>query len=151
MERMAAAGMKLTEIAEALGVNYNTLQMYRREFGLPPLSKGRIRGSRHGRWKGGRSVEKRSGYVRVYNGRVYVYEHTLIAEKMLGRPLVQNEVVHHLNGDPADNRPENLRVLSRSEHKLYHLQLEAIGLALLRSGHVRITDSGYELDPDALR
>ena len=51
----------------------------------------------------------------------YVREHILVVEKMLGRPLKDGEVVHHINEDKKDNRPENLMVFaSHSEHMRYH-------------------------------
>ena len=41
-------------------------------------------------------------------------------EKILGRKLGHNEVVHHINGDKTDNRIENLQVLTRAEHSSIH-------------------------------
>ena len=51
----------------------------------------------------------------------YVAEHVLVMEQKLGRPLKRGEVVHHMSGDRADNRPENLRLFaSASEHLQHH-------------------------------
>jgi len=77
-------------------------------------------------WRGGKSIT--NGYMCTYrpnhprshpNG--YVYEHILIAEEILGRPLEPKEVVHHIDGDKFNNSHDNLLVLpSQTEHIHIH-------------------------------
>ncbi|HCT81752.1 MAG TPA: hypothetical protein DGT23_35265 [Micromonosporaceae bacterium] len=47
--------------------------------------------------------------------RVKEAEHRLVMEAMIGRSLEPHETVHHLNGQRADNRPENLELWSKSQ------------------------------------
>lgn len=49
-----------------------------------------------------------------------VRAHRWIMEQHLGRELLSSEHVHHINGDPLDNRIENLQVIDGSEHMRLH-------------------------------
>jgi hypothetical protein len=71
--------------------------------------------SRRGRFNTGFALRGRGlglSYVKV--GKKH--EHRTVAESLLGRSLRSDEIVHHINGDKRDNRPENLQVMSRTEH-----------------------------------
>src|SRR5690606_5415696 len=71
-------------------------------------------GEKHRDWKGGRVIDK-DGYVLIYmpdhpdaRSTGYILEHRWVMEQKLGRRLLGSEVVHHINGNHSDNRPENL-------------------------------------------
>lgn len=73
--------------------------------------------SRHPNFKTGKSITP-DGYVIVFVGvahhladvRGYAYEHRLVAEKKIGRRLVEGEIVHHRDRNRSNNRPSNLKV-----------------------------------------
>ncbi len=69
-------------------------------------------------------VEIRKSYPKNH-GR---HEHRIVAEQMLGRPLRKGEVVHHINRDKQDNRPENLMVFpSQAAHAKWHKENDEKG------------------------
>lgn len=62
-------------------------------------------------------VTAKGNTYRKFYGR---HAHRVAAEQKLGRPLRRGEVVHHLDGNKHNNAPENLEILTQSEHVRRH-------------------------------
>lgn len=94
------------------------------------------RGSQSGHYKDGRStthhgytivrIDSASPYfsmakVDASGNTGYVKEHRLVMAEYIGRPLREEEVVHHENEDRTDNSISNLRLFhSKGAHTRYH-------------------------------
>lgn len=69
------------------------------------------------------SAETKSSGQYIKHDKTSYDEHRYIACQILGRKLETDEIVHHVNDNPKDNRRENLMVMSRSLHGKLHLHL----------------------------
>jgi hypothetical protein len=64
---------------------------------------------------------KPNGYVEITRGENKGRsKHRVVAEEMLGRAILPGEVVHHKDGNRANNSPSNLEVMTRAEHTSLH-------------------------------
>jgi hypothetical protein len=65
---------------------------------------------------GTRRVWPHEGWVQVKTEQGWTREHRAVAAPQSG------EVVHHRDGDPSNNAPENLEVMTQAEHARLHMQ-----------------------------
>ena len=119
----ARQNVSQTEIARRIHTNRRYVRRLLLKEGIP-LPKQLLDMRHNPNWRGGRQIDKQ-GYVllkipghHLANGHGYVREHRLVAEQKLGRRLTSDEVVHHLDDDPANNDPDNLRVYPTNGHHL---------------------------------
>lgn len=85
-----------------------------------------------------------NGYKKIYcpsnkkaNKDGLVFEHIVVAEKILGRELKEKEVVHHKDTNRSNNSPDNLMVFKTSgDHSRFH----KTGIAV-KEGDVYISPS----------
>lgn len=121
-------GIGLAGVSKEMGASMDSISAAVRRAGGTVDKPGPPKGSRNPAWAGGRQVDK-SGYILICvpdhpdaDSHGYVREHRLVMERMVGRRLTKQEVVHHVNGVRADNRPENLELFgSNGEHLAHEL------------------------------
>lgn len=116
MLELLASGLTQQETAERLGfersaIYHRLMQLYPENYG-----KGSRSGPDHPSWLGGRRGTA-AGYMEIWvpkhpsAGKTgYVYEHRLLMEVLLDRPLESQEVVHHIDRVRCHNWPSNLQL-----------------------------------------
>lgn len=78
--------------------------------GLTAKSTGKIRGI----------AQRQRGNNKAYKKLDDRHIHRVEAEKKIGRALLPGEIVHHVDGDKFNNDPDNLEVMTQSEHARIH-------------------------------
>ena len=116
------SGSMISEIVTQLGTNRETIRQYLLKRYTPKQKRAivlknfrQLQSEDSPNWKGGRGLTK-EGYIRLWISRdERVLEHRKIMEAHLGRKLAKSEVIHHINGNNADNRLANLQLTTFSE------------------------------------
>ncbi len=63
-----------------------------------------------------------SGEGKSYEKTYGRHTHRVVMEEKLGRSLQPGEIVHHIDGNKRNNSPENLMVMTQSEHARLHYE-----------------------------
>ena len=159
--KLYESGLMVSDVAEMFGTSYSTMYRilnrldvlrgqkksmqisgasgraskngtHRKGFRMSESAKKKISDANKGRGRGYRITS--SGYIEYTSGEsAGRMEHVVVMEKIIGRKILPNECVHHINHIKTDNREENLRLMTRSEHSRLHR---------LEDGHLRIRDKG---------
>jgi len=69
--------------------------------------------------------------------------HVVIAERIIGRELSKREVVHHIDGNSLNNKPCNLCIMNRSQHKICHYSLQNCAIELFQKGIITFNKGKY--------
>ena len=148
---LARIGTRAADIAERLGVSSKCVQKIYRRYNFPRLTNicPRLQ-EEQPMWKGG--VHKtREGYLVVsrpdhpYASKHHhwVRVHRLVVEEHLGRYLLPTEVVHHIDGNPANNDISNLEVFSTNGEHL-RATLKGIPHKMSEAGHKKLSQMKKE-------
>ena len=131
-----------------------------KRYNLPRLQEGSQRGDRNHQFVSGRRI-CRAGYAYVTAPSDHPYavqrsnrknvklirEHRLVLEQKLGRYLLPEEIVDHIDGLTLHNSPENLRLFqSNREHLIDNLagrpkKISASGIRNIKTRYRR--DEGF--------
>lgn len=116
VRRLAESWLSPQEIAQKMGRTPEGINWIVRTYGIKIYK----------RYHSG--IQKRAkGYLMAYrpdhpfcDSKGYVMIHRLVMEASLGRYLHPKEVVHHINGNPGDNRRVNLVLFSCTGDHVRH-------------------------------
>lgn len=94
-----------------------------------------INGNKNPNWKGGKIIVevKNTSYYKIHmpdhtnsNKKGYIFEHRFIMSELINRPLYNDEVVHHIDGNGLNNDPSNLMLDRVGKHSSHHNKISKI-------------------------
>lgn len=113
-----------SEIADRFNCKSNTVSKWIRKFDIETPEGADLTRNATKSLQNGHATfyTERRGYERWDEGNdgSDFYVHRLLAIATFGPNSVKGQQVHHKNGIPWDNRPENLEVVSNSDHQQMH-------------------------------
>lgn len=67
-----------------------------------------------------RAKQVDKGAQKTYRKYHQRHEHRVVMEKLIGRPLRSDEIVHHKDENVRNNDPSNLELMTRAQHARHH-------------------------------
>lgn len=148
--KLYKSGKSITQVSDIIGLSKSTVRLRLKDAGILRSRADAVRlAAKNGRLGSGNRCKKRvftkkwadniskaklgrgkgwslkpNGYIAITMGENKGRsEHCVIAEDHIGRRLMANECIHHINGCRSDNRIENLQVMTRSDHMALHSKI----------------------------
>ena len=117
-------GKTIQETADHFDASFATIHRWLKKLDIPTREKAYAP----------MRTTRDKGYETWYNSGERMYVHRLLGVAEYGVEAVKDKRIHHKNGIPWDNRPENIEPLSRKEHQGKHkktsgLERKAIAFA----------------------
>jgi hypothetical protein len=149
LAEMYERGQSIPQIAGRTGINRSRVRAELLKAGVTLRSRGEALRIREGlgqklkgtsrefsqEWKNNISIGRKkwgeenakgfsvrsNGYVQLTRGEhKHRCQHDVVMEERLGRRLLPDEVVHHIDRDRSNNNPNNLALVTRSGHTRLH-------------------------------
>jgi hypothetical protein len=117
----------LKQVAEYFNRDSKLIYRWLLRLGIRVRTSGESRRLLHSQW-GDKNYHWKGGYTHSQGYKVvYNDDHERVLEHRLIACVPDGLVTHHINGDPADNRPENLMIMTQSNHMKLHALLRRLG------------------------
>lgn len=115
-----------SQVASSLGCAHQTISKICKKNSIKTHRTGPRSGPGHPEWEGGRYLDM-DGYYLIYSPNHphrrknnTILEHRVVMEYKLGRLLLPDEVVHHIDGCRINNHPDNLELFDTNANHLRH-------------------------------